>query len=156
MPTECNPSASTPGRAPNPTAATKMMPMISSGTERRALSSVRAHWYTIGCGEVLRAARNASGNDRTTAMAVPAMLIANVSTRGFHQRCASVKSGGKESRASVRIAGTPFASVAKSRRLTYHAERGRRRAPCRPGKARAGAPDHTRPALHRGRGRQRR
>ncbi|VDA76730.1 hypothetical protein BANRA_05306 [Klebsiella pneumoniae] len=40
--------ASTPGKAPNPTAATKMMPMISSGTDRRALSSTRATPNTRG------------------------------------------------------------------------------------------------------------
>ena len=76
-----------------------MMPMISSGTERRALSSVRAHWYTTGCGEVLRAARNASGNDSTTAIAVPAMLIAKVSTSGFHQRVRIAEIGRKRVRA---------------------------------------------------------
>ncbi len=48
MPTECRPRASTPGKAPNPTAATKMMPMISSGTDRRALSSTRATPNTRG------------------------------------------------------------------------------------------------------------
>jgi hypothetical protein len=31
----------TPGSAPKPTAATKMMPMMISGTERNALSTVR-------------------------------------------------------------------------------------------------------------------
>ena len=44
MPTECRPRASTPGRGPKPTAATKMMPMISSGMARRVLSSQRAGW----------------------------------------------------------------------------------------------------------------
>eukprot|EP00952_Eustigmatos_sp_NYUAD-ZCMA_P001273 5681-Eustigmatos_ZCMA.PRE.1 len=42
IPTECRPRASTPGSAPKPTAATNMMPRISSGIERRAFRVPRA------------------------------------------------------------------------------------------------------------------
>ncbi|WP_433962890.1 hypothetical protein [Pseudomonas aeruginosa] len=56
--------------------------MISSGTDRRALSSTRATPNTRGCGAVLRAATKATTSENTTAMAVPAMLIASVSING--------------------------------------------------------------------------
>ena len=86
MPTECSASASTPGSAPKPTAATKIMPMMISGTERRQLSTMRqrlidqrdAAWY---CG----AASSASGKENTTASAVPAIDIASVSSSGLSQ-----------------------------------------------------------------------
>ena len=42
IPTECSPSARTPGSMPKPTAATNTIPMMSSGTARSALRMVRA------------------------------------------------------------------------------------------------------------------
>ncbi len=72
--------------------------------------------------DCMRPDRIVIGSESATAMAVPATLIARVSSSGFHQSAALPKSGGNDSRASVRIAGMPFASVARSSRLTYHAE----------------------------------
>jgi hypothetical protein len=42
IPIECKPSANTPGNAPNPTAATKIIPMINSGIARRPFNIPRA------------------------------------------------------------------------------------------------------------------
>jgi hypothetical protein len=59
----------------------------------------------------LRAARIAKGSENATASAVPAMLMASVSTNGLIQFRHSVKFGGIVSPMSVAIAGKPSASL---------------------------------------------
>ena len=118
IPTECRPRASTPGRAPNPTAATKKMPMMSSGTDRSALSAMRVARNTRGCGLVFGAASSPSGSESVTASAVPATLMAKVSTMGDSHDRQRVKSGGVISSTSWARAGTPSAKRTGSRRPT--------------------------------------
>jgi hypothetical protein len=67
---------------------------------------------------VLRAARNATGSENATASAVPATLMASVSSNGLIQLRQSLKLGGSISPSRLNRLGTPSARRAPSNNPT--------------------------------------
>lgn len=78
MPTECRPSASTPGSAPSPKIRKKTIARMRSGTARQITTNVRALPRATSPVVVFQAASTATGRERTTDSRVASVTMARV------------------------------------------------------------------------------
>ena len=111
IPMECNPKARMPGNGPMPTELAKMAAKTSVGMARVRAMIPRATAITVGCGEVFRAAINASGMLNNTARVVPmrAIQIVSIVVRNASGKLSNI--GGNMYRIKFQISLNPPKTV---------------------------------------------